>query len=144
MKKRRAIELVCLLLTGFFFSSNNLFSAPPEAPQEPAVNYLFRDTFYAAPPLKLKYDVYESAGFLLVRESKRGANAELAVVTGFEDPILESRVLKNIRKIDDASRFLEKNTRKIFFERVPIRELPLIAKDGTPAPRYWIGQRANP
>ena len=143
MKKLKPIRLISfLLLTFLFYCSHLLFSAPPETSQEPAVNYLFRDTFYAAPPLKLKYDVYESGGFLLVRESKRGSNAELAVVTGFQDPILESRVLKNIRRVEDASAFLEKNMRKIFFERVPIRELPLISKDGALAPRYWIGQRA--
>src|SRR3989338_3731627 len=116
--------------------------ARAQASQEPPVNFLFRDTFYAPPALKLKYDVYETVGFLLVRDNTRGRNSEFAVVTNFEDPVLESRVLKNIRSIDEANLFLDKNARKIFFERIPIKELPLIAKDGTLAPRFWVGQRA--
>ncbi|MBI3999707.1 MAG: hypothetical protein HY351_03750 [Candidatus Omnitrophica bacterium] len=136
-------DVVIVLLVSFLFCfTPNLFSAPEGPPQEPQVNFLFRDTFYASPALKLKYDVYESNGFLLVRDSKRGSNTEFSVVTGFSDPVLESRILKNIRSIEDASTFLEKNTRKIFFERIPIKELPLIGKSGTLQPQFWIGQRA--
>ena len=139
---RNDVIVRILIILLFFSFSPHLFSAPPETPQEPAVNYLFRDAFYAAPALKLKYDIYETSGFLLVRDSKRGGNSPFAVVTGFQNPILESRILKNIRTIENAGTFLEKNTRKIFFERIPIKELPLIAKNGTPTPRFWVGQRA--
>lgn len=133
--------LLTLILLFFLF----LFSPPSfaqEPPPEPPINYLFRDSFYAPPTLKLKYDIYESTGFLLIRDKKRGGNSEFAVITNFDDPIIESRVLKNIRSIDAVGSYLEKNTRKIIFERIPIKEIPLIAKDGTTAPRYWVGQRA--
>ncbi len=110
--------------------------------QEPSVNYIFRDSFYLPPVVKLKYDIYETNGFLLVRDHKRGFGSEFSVVTDFQNPMLESRILKNIRTIEDVNAFLEKNSRKIFFERVPIKELPLIQKDGTLAPRFWVGQKA--
>ncbi|MBI4395127.1 MAG: hypothetical protein HY583_02905, partial [Candidatus Omnitrophica bacterium] len=144
MKNQNFRKLPSLVLILYFFSFpfKLLFSAPPDPSKEPQVNYLFRDTFYASPSLKLKYDVYEANGFLLIRESKRGSNTEFSVVTGFSDPVLEARILKNIRTIEAASAFLEKNTRKIFFERIPIKELPLIGKDGKPWPRFWVGQRA--
>ena len=146
MRKNRHRVFTTVIAAAFFLglfgNIVSLFAAPPEPTQEPSVNYLFRDSFYATPSLKLKYDVYETEGFLLVRDKKRGGNSEFAVVTGFQNPVLESRTLKNIRTIEDASTFLGKNTRKIFFERIPIRELPLIAKDGTQKPRYWVGQRA--
>ncbi len=144
MKQLRLRKLAQSLLIAFliFSPASELFSAPLTPTQEPQVNFLFRDSFYASPTLKLKYDVYEANGFLLVRDSKRGGNSELAIVTGFQDPVLESRVLKNIRTIEDANKFLEKNTHKIIFERIPIRELPLITKDGNPASRFWVGQRA--
>ncbi len=144
MKQLRLRKLAQSLLIAFliFSPASELFSVPLPPTQEPQVNFLFRDSFYASPTLKLKYDVYEANGFLLVRDSKRGGNSELAIVTGFQDPILESRVLKNIRTVEDANKFLEKNTRKIIFERIPIRELPLISKNGNPASRFWVGQRA--
>ena len=113
-----------------------------QSPQEPRVNYLFRDTFYASPDLKLKYDIYETADFLLVRGQERGPTGEFAVMTGFEGPVIESRVLKNVRTIEAANAFLEKNTRKIFFERVPIKELPLARTDGSVVPMFWVGQKA--
>jgi hypothetical protein len=109
---------------------------------EPPVNYAFRDNFYASPALKIRYDVYETAGFLLFRSTKRGRNTEFSIVTGFEHPVLESRVLKNIRAIEDANTFLERNTRKIIYERIPIRELPLTNADGAIEKRYWVGQKA--
>ncbi len=144
MRQLRLKELMLFLVTVFFIFSSafEIFAAPAIPAQEPQVNFLFRDSFYAPPKLKLRYDVYEANGFLLVRDKKRGGNSELAVVTGFQDPVLESRILKNIRTIDEANKFLEKNTHKIIFERIPIRELPLIAKSGKPASRFWVGQRA--
>lgn len=144
MQKPSFHKLATISVFAFFFFilTPRLFSEPPIPKQEPEANFLFRDSFYAPPKLKLRYDIYEANGFLLVRESKRGSNTEFAVVTGFQDPVLESRVLKNIRTVDDAKVFLEKNTRKIIFERIPIRELPLISKDGTPSPRFFVGQRA--
>ncbi|OGW86936.1 MAG: hypothetical protein A3C35_00120 [Omnitrophica bacterium RIFCSPHIGHO2_02_FULL_46_11] len=112
--------------------------------QELPINYLFRDTFYVPPSLKLKYDIYETAGFLLVRDTKRSGNSDFSVVTGFAGPILEARVLKNIRTADDANMFFGKNARKIFFERIPIKELPLVSKSGSPVSFFWVGQRAFP
>lgn len=117
-------------------------SQAQEPNSEPSINYLFRDAFYAPPIVKLKYDIYETAGFLLIRDKKRGGNSEFAIITNFDDPIIESRVLKNVRSINAATSFLEKNTRKIIFERIPIKEIPLVSKEGTAAPRYWVGQRA--
>ena len=130
-----------LILLFVFLSCSFSFA---QEPKEIEANYLFRDAFYAPPALKLKYDVYESTGFLLVRDKKRGGNSEFSIVTGFEDPVIESRVLKNVRSIDVANQFLEKNSRKIFFERVPIKEVPLISPDGTEISRFWVGQRAFP
>lgn len=133
--------MIKLILTIFLLAcAPNVFAQ--QAAEEPAVNYLFRDSFYAPPSLKLKYDIYETAGFLLVRDAKRGGNSEFSIITNFDAPVIESRVLKNIRTVDNAKSFLEKNTRKIFFERIPIREIPLVQKDGTVQPRYWVGQRA--
>jgi hypothetical protein len=120
----------------------NLYSAPAQTPAEPAANYLFRDSYYAAPTVKLKYEIYEVDGLLLVRDSKQFWHSDFSVVTGFKGPMLESRTLKNIKTIDDARSFLEKNVRKIYFERIPIKELPLTQKDGKIVPRYWVGQRA--
>ncbi|MBI4368009.1 MAG: hypothetical protein HY588_01300 [Candidatus Omnitrophica bacterium] len=147
MRKQKTFPKIKIALVAFLvvlFPSISIFAATPDttSSEEPQVNYLFRDTFYAPPSLKLKYDVYEAGGFLLVRDSKRGTNSEFSVVTGFAPPVIEGRVLKNIRTVEEATDFLDKNARKIFFERVPIKELPLIAKDGMPAPRFWVGQRA--
>jgi hypothetical protein len=133
---------VILGATGFFLLSLGTVFAVSS--QEPSVNYLFRDSFYVPASLKLKYDIQEIAGFLLERDPKRGWNSQWSVVTGFQDPVLESRTLKNIRTASEAKTFLERNMRKIFFERVPIKELPLISKAGEPAPRFWVGQRAFP
>ncbi len=142
MSRPKLIQLApkFIILLLIFFSCPFSFAQEPNP--EPAVNYLFRDSFYAPPTLKLKYDIYETAGFLLVRDKKRGGNSEFAIITNFDDPIIESRVLKNIRSIDAVNSFLEKNTHKIIFERIPIKEIPLVLKDGTAAPRYWVGQRA--
>ena len=124
-------------------SSSKQATSPPRLEhQEPPVNYLFRDSFYVPPTLKLKYDIYETAGFLLVRDTKRSGNSDFAVVTDFSNPILESRVLKNVRTVDDVNAFIEKNSRKIFFERIPIKELPLVSKNGKPVSYFWVGQRA--
>lgn len=136
------IKTFVAILTIFLLFAFHLPCISAQSSQEPPVNFLFRDTFYAPPALKLKYDVYETVGLLLVRDNVRGRNSEFAVVTGFKDPILESRILKNIRSIEEANSFLEKNVRKIFYERIPIKELPITAKDGTLTPRYWVGQRA--
>ncbi len=129
-----------MLFVFIFLSCQSVFAE--QASQELPINYLFRDSFYAPPSIKLKYDVRETAGFLLMRDKKRGGNSEFSIITNFDGPIVESRVLKNIRSLDAVNTFLEKNTRKIIFERIPIKEIPLVSKDGKIVPRYWVGQRA--
>ncbi len=142
MSRHRLIQLTPKLLVLLLIFLSAPFGFAQESAQEPQINFLFRDAFYAPPSVKLKYDIYESGGFLLIRDKKRGGNSEFAIITNFDDPIIESRVLKNVRSIDAANAFLEKNTRKIIFERIPIREVPLVLKDGTPTAHYWVGQRA--
>ena len=146
MRKRNASTFfvsTVFLIWWLTFPISSVSTAPSDpGSQEPVVNYLFRDTFYAPPSLKLKYDVLETNDFLILRDAKRGRHSELAVVSGFQAPVFESRVLKNVRTVDEAKQFLEKNTRKIFFERIPIREVPLLSKDGAVTPRFWVGQRA--
>ena len=91
-----------------FLPAFDLFSDPAEPSKEPPVNFLFRDSYYVSPTLKLKYDIYEVEGLLLVRESKRFWHSEFSIATSFHGPMLESRVLKNIHTIDEARAFLEK------------------------------------
>ena len=122
---------IIAFLAPILFAQQNSSSVP-----EPPINYLFRDSYYASPQVKLSYDVYEVEGLLLVEESKRLWHSGFSIVTGFNGPVLESRTLKNIRTVDEARSFLEKNSRKIFFERIPIKEVPLVQKDGALAPRY--------
>lgn len=131
-----------ILFLLIFLSSPFLFAEEPPPNLELPINYLFRDSFYAPPSLKLKYDIYETTGFLLIRDKKRGGNSEFAIITNFDSPMVESRVLKNIRSMDAVSTFLEKNTRKIIFERIPIKEIPLVSKGGATISFFWVGQRA--
>ncbi len=139
-QKKILIRSISLGLFGFLIYAATLNAQTPTS--EPQANYLFRDQFYAPPSLKIRYDVYETAGFLLFRPTSRGGTSEFSVVTGFHSPMIDSRVLKNIRDIDQANKFLKRNVRKIFHERVPIRELPLLKSDGSIEQRFWVGQKA--
>ncbi|OGW80996.1 MAG: hypothetical protein A3G33_01305 [Omnitrophica bacterium RIFCSPLOWO2_12_FULL_44_17] len=140
--------LVSVFLISFSFLSNGFAQTDqiPKTPQasseQPSVNYLFRDSFYANPNLKAKYDITEVEGLLLVKNQDFLRRSNYSIVTGFEGSILESRVLKNVRSKEEAQAYIEKNLRKIHFERIPIRELPLVEKNGTPTSRFWVGQRA--
>ncbi len=131
-------------VTFVFCLSFTSFAQVSQTRESVSINYLFRDSFYAPPLLKVKYDIYEIDGFLLVRDSRPRFRSNFAVVTDFEGPVLESRVLKRIYTIDEAREFIEKNARVIYFERIPIRELPLIDQEGATVTRYWVGQKAFP
>ena len=81
-------EILRGTISGFFIFLTFLFLPKviqAADPQEPRVNYIFRDSFYVPPPIKLRYDIYETNGFLLVRDRKRGFGSEFSAVTNFRN-----------------------------------------------------------
>ena len=96
--------------------------------KEPAVNFIFRDRYFFKPKLKLAYDTRESEGFLFVREDRPDLNSKYAIVTGFDESMIETRSLNGALSASDINRYVKKNNKVGQFMKVPIKELALVKK----------------
>jgi len=145
--KKTSLIVCTLSLLALLFSFSSPFSLhaePEQVSKEPAINFILRDTFYFSPDLKIKYNTYESDGFLLIKEKRPDMNSKFSIVSGFDGAVLESLAMKNVNTIEEAHIYLKKNAKVTRFMNVMIKDLPLPKKDSALATHYWIGEKSYP
>lgn len=130
-----------LVLTQSISAQVAVQEAPKDLPKEPAANFFLRDSFFLSPELKRKFATYESNDFILIRDMRPDLDSEFALITGFDAFVVETRALKDAKKIEDVNAFLKKSVKSQSFMGVRIKELAIPGKDGTAVPCYWVGQR---
>ncbi len=113
-----------------------------EAAKEPTINFLLRDTFYLPPDLKLKYNTYESNGFILVKDQRLDLNSDYAVGMGFDGSVLETRAFKNVHTVEEIESLLKRSVKTSNFMGVTIKEFPIELGDGITTTYYWVGEKA--
>jgi len=109
--------------------------------EQPQQN-LLHDTFYLGHDVKIKREVFDVEGFLLVSHPLPDWNSTFAVVTGFKGNIATTHALKNVNSTDDARKYFLKNVKMHDVEGVTVRELSLERKTGDKVKFYWVGNRA--
>lgn len=149
MKRLHFLKIFLILLsTGVFFSHSPIFSEtlpvdqPVDLTKEPAVNFLLRDAFFISPDLKLKYNTYESEGFLFIRDMRPEMNSDFALVMGFDGGVIETRSLKGAHKIEEVQKWISNSVKSYNFMGVTIKSLSMELPDGVTGNFYWIGQKS--
>jgi len=136
-------RLISFLLLFSVFSLPLLAEVKPVTDsKEPAANYIFRDRFFLSPKLKLAYDVREPEGILIIKEERPDWDSKFSIITGFDGTMVESRPLRNLRLAKDINPSIKKNLKTSQYLKVPIKELNLVKKDGSPEMLYWVGNQS--
>ncbi|MBI4387516.1 MAG: hypothetical protein HY582_00530, partial [Candidatus Omnitrophica bacterium] len=138
-----------LIVNALLFAISHFLYAQPEhqksaqiLPNEPEINFLLRDQFFLSPEAKFKFNTYETNGFLLVKEPRVDLNSDYALISGFDGSVLETRSLKDIKTVDQATELLKESIKTTYFMDVAIKEATVPLKDGTAITRYWVGNQS--
>ncbi len=119
-------------------------SSSPPAPQEPEINFLLRDQFFFSPDLKLKFNTYETDGFLFLKESRSDLNSEYSIITGFDNNLLETQALKDVKTVEEAKALIKRSAKLTTYMDVSIKTLSLPLPDGAVSEQFWVGQKSFP
>ncbi len=115
--------------------------AETAVPVPPPINQ-FQNAFYVPHELRLKYATYDCADFIVTQQREDSWNSLFSVVTGYNDGVLETRILKDIQTIDEAREYFEKYTKPITDEGVTINEVTLVNKNQKLSSLYFVGHLA--
>ena len=141
----RRISFSILLVLSIFtltpFSHVSFSHAQSDPQTSELVPSKFREAFYIPHGLRLKYSTYDCSEFIVTKQEEKDWNSFFAVITGFNDTILESRILKDIQTIDEAREYFEKYRKPIEYQGVLIQEVTLVDKNGQLYKLYWVGQK---
>ncbi len=131
----------------FIFIAAQLISVPSVLAQTNSSNQdssisQFKDQFYMPHETRLKYATYDCLSFILTKQEVDDWNSFFSVVTGFDQSILETRILKDVQTVDEARDYFESNSKRIDYKGASILEVTLKKKDGSDYQMYWVGQKA--
>jgi len=138
---------LCLLFSFFIFVQaiglSPAFSQ--EAPQKDNPDlFKFRNAFYMPHSVRLQYNTYDCLSFILTKQEENDWNSFFSVITGYDQSVLETRILKDVQTIDEAREMFEENSNRINFEGASIVMVDLQRKDNKFYKLYWVGHRAYP
>lgn len=139
MKITLGIFVFIALLTGFVFPLQA--QEKSSASVKPAL-VLFRDGYYVGEDAKFKYDLMEYRDFLIQSTTNDAWNSAVAVVTKFDKNLLQSKLLRNVRTMEEAEAYIDSHMKLHPYKGLEIPELQFELADGKTMSRFWVGQKS--